>query len=71
MIKQLLQGKINDKQKDYCIMSQKLATILITKGYPLHKVAPNKKYHDKSVFYFYYNDEIVNIVENYMSKNRI
>lgn len=59
-----------DEQNDYCIMSQKLATILLAKGFQLHNIAPNKKYIGKSVFYFYYDSEIKNIVDEYMNKNK-
>ena len=57
------------KPKDYCIMSQKLAAILMSNGYPLRRIAPNKKYPNKNVFYFYYNDEIDNFVREY-KKNK-
>lgn len=57
------------KLKDYCIMSQKLAAILMTNGFPLHRIAPNKKYLNKNVFYFYYNDEIDIFVRDY-KKNK-
>lgn len=65
----MIHKQINNEQKDYCIMSQKLATILISKGFKLHKVSPNKKYPNMSVFYFYYNDELVNEVEKHMREN--
>jgi len=61
--------KETPKPKDYCIMSQKLAAILMAKGYSLHKIKPNKKYPNMKVFYFYYHSEIENIVEDYM-KNK-
>lgn len=63
----MIHKQTNEEQKDYCIMSQKLATILIAKGFQLHNIAPNKKYPSKSVFYFYYDNNIANVIEEYMS----
>jgi hypothetical protein len=54
--------------KDYCVMSQKLAGILLAKGFKLNKIAPNRKYPNKHVFYFFYTNEIINVVKEYIKE---
>lgn len=61
---------LEQTQKDYCIMSQKLAGILMAKGFKLHNTAPNKKYPSMKVFYFTYSNELIQIVDEYMKKNK-
>jgi len=54
--------------KNYCIMSQKLAGILMAKGFKLNDTAPNKKYPHMKVFYFPCSDELIQIVDDYIKK---
>jgi len=56
--------------KDYCIMSLQLAQILMNKGYELHNTAPNKKFPNLNVYYFYYVDSIEQEVKNYEQNNK-
>jgi len=60
----------NILQKDYCIMSLQLARILMDKGYELHNIAPNKRFPNLNVYYFYYNEFIEQEVKNYEQNNK-
>jgi len=62
----ILEQTQNEIPKNYCIMSLKLAGILMTKGFKLKDTAPNKKYPHMKVFYFTYSEELAKIVEDYM-----
>lgn len=54
---------------NYCVMSQKLAGILMTKGFKLHSIGQNKKYPNRNVFYFTYSDEIIQAIKEYNESN--
>jgi len=64
------QTNANISTKDYCIMSLQLARILMDKGYKLHNTAPNKKFPNLNVYYFYYNEFIEQEVKNYEQNNK-
>ena len=64
------QTNIQQTKKDYCIMSLQLAQILMNKGYELHNTAPNKKFPNLNVYYFYYNDLIEQEVKLYEQNNK-
>jgi len=55
---------------NYCVRSQRLAGYLMQKGFKLHKIAPNKKYPNRNVFYFSDSDELHNAVEGYKTQNK-
>jgi len=58
------------EKKDYCIMSLQLARILMNKGYELHNTAPNKRFPNLNVYYFYHNEYIEQEVKNYEQNNK-
>jgi len=69
MIKQMMLEQTQEQlPKNYCIMSQKLAGILMAKGFKLNDTAPNKKYPHMRVFYFPCSDELIQIVNDYIRR---
>lgn len=50
---------------NYCVMSQKLAGILMTRGFKLHSIGKNKNNINRNVFYFSYSNEIIQAIKEY------
>jgi len=66
----LIKQTQNNFPRDYCIMSLQLAQILMDKGYELHNIAPNKKFPNLNVYYFYYTESIEKEVKEYEQNNK-
>ena len=59
-----------EEQKDILIINSKLADTLVQLGYKVTRILPNKHegQEQRSVFYFEYKPEILNIKENFKNK---